>query len=373
LAQAGKTPLTKDRQVVTDWKVDPKTGAMSEVYSTLPAGTSTVMDVLNAKYTAAQKFAEKSQIADQIQKQNTNAADVREKGAAANKSNAEARNQDAQAKALAGGITPQNQNLTGDDFIKTLPAGMQSVVESMKNYNMDSKDLPRGKEKLPYITALTHAFPDWSEANYQERHDYLKEYGSSTKGDGATRNRLNTAVGHLAYLDQANDALSQNNLPALVAIANKLGVAAGRTPKITYDAIASKAAGEIAGAIKGGGAAPTDPEIESARKSFSSDQGAAQRKANIDAQWGLLDTQVGTIHDGFTNKMGRSPEQFGQPVLFGNSQQILDQHLHRGPAQILIGGKPYTPNAAGNLEIGGYEYKPKADGTGADLIGPVKR
>lgn len=184
---------------------------------------------------------------------------------------------------------------------------------------------------------------------------------------------MNTSIGHLNYLSQANDALNQNNLPALVAIANKMGVAAGRTPKITYDAIAEKAAGEIAGAIKGGGAAPTDPEIDSARKSFSSDQGAAQRTANIDAQWGLLDTQVGTIHDGFTNKMGQSPEQLGQPVLFGNSQQILDSHLGKGgPAQVKVGGQSYPVNPDGTFTHGGYNYKPSADGKTANLVGPAK-
>ena len=76
LAQAEKTPLTKDRQVVTDYKVDSKTGAMEPVYSTLPAGTSTVMDVLNAQAVASQKFDEKSKIAAEIQKQQLNAADI---------------------------------------------------------------------------------------------------------------------------------------------------------------------------------------------------------------------------------------------------------------------------------------------------------
>ena len=88
---------------------------------------------------------------------------------------------------------------------------------------MDPKDLPRGKEKLPFMAALTHAYPDWSEPKYEERYNYLKEYGSSTKGDGATRNRLNTAIGHLDALSQASNALSSNNVPLLAKIATEIG------------------------------------------------------------------------------------------------------------------------------------------------------
>ena len=124
----------------------------------------------------------------------------------------------------------------------------------------------------------------------------------------------------------------------------KLGVQVGRTPKITYDAIALKAAGESAGAIKGGAAAATDTEIENTYKSFNGDAGAAQRQANIDAQYGILNTQVGTIRDGFTNKMGVTPEQFGQPVLYGNTQQVLDRHLGGGGPQIPAGTKPVVVN-----------------------------
>ena len=138
---ANSTPLTKDVDIVVDYKVNPKTGDMEEVHQTLRAGHDTVATLLNSTGVQMQKWTEKSQIANQIQKQNLNAADIREKQGAAAKGFGEAANQEAQAKALAGGITPQNQNLTGDEFVKTLPAGMQGIVESMKNYNMDSKDL----------------------------------------------------------------------------------------------------------------------------------------------------------------------------------------------------------------------------------------
>ena len=369
---AKKTPLTKDRQTVVDWKVDPNTGAKTPVYQTFQAGTDTVFTAHEGYMVGQKKSVEADRLSEAIQKQKLNQADIAAKGAEANKSNAEAENQRAQAAMFGAGVNPQNMNLVGDEFVKTLPVSMQGIVDSMHHYHLAPKDLPRGKEKLPIMGALTHAYPDWSEPLYEERYNYLKEYGSSTKGDGATRNRLNTAIGHLDALSQASDALSSNNVPLLAKIATEMGVQVGRTPKITYDAIALKAAGESAGAIKGGGAAATDTEIENTYKSFNGDAGAAQRQANIDAQYGILNTQVGTIRDGFTNKMGVTPQQFGQPVLYGNTQQVLDRHLGGGGNTVSVGGQKYPLNPDGTFTHNGNNYKPSADGKTATLVGPAK-
>jgi hypothetical protein len=276
--------------------------------------------------------------------------------AARDKIKAESNQAVADAKAIAaakseGGegaavVTDANKALTGDAFIQTLPLPMQDLVRSITKYNSDSKDLPRGKEKLPLMEAAFHADPTFSEAKYNERYDYLKEYGSSKSGDGATRHRLNTAVGHLDMLAQANQALLQNDIPTLNKIANTIGVQAGSSAKTMYDAIARKAASEAAGAMKGGSTSPTDPEIETTFKSFDSNQGAQQRMDNIKTQFGLLATQVGTINGAFQTTMGRSPDEFGQPVLYGGNQQIMNKWITGGgqTQQVPPGGTPILRN-----------------------------
>ena len=230
---AKKTPLTKDRKTVVDWKVDPNTGAKTPVYQTFQAGTDTVFTAHEGYMVGQKKSAEADRLSEAIQKQKLNQADIAAKGAEANKSNAEAENQRAQAAMFGAGVNPQNMNLVGDEFVKTLPVSMQGIVDGMHHYHLAPKDLPRGKEKLPIMGALTHAYPDWSEPKYQERYDYLKEYGSSTKGDGATRNRLNTAIGHLDALSQASDACQPTTSRCWRKLPPKWVSKIGRTPKIT--------------------------------------------------------------------------------------------------------------------------------------------
>lgn len=243
----------------------------------------------------------------------------------------------------AAPITDANKSLTGENFVNTLPASMQDIVRRMGQYKLDSKDLPRGKEKLPIMEAVAHAYPEFSEAKYNERYQYLKEYGTSTTGDGATRGRLNTAVGHLDLLNQAGAALAQNNLPAINDLANKLGVATGQNPVPVYDAIAEKTAGEIAGAVKGGAGSATDPALAKAGEHLDHSMSPQQRQGVIQAQAQILRTMVGTMNGKFQSTMGQSPEDFGQPVLYGGNAETLQKLASGGqqqtPQPVYVNGK----------------------------------
>ena len=99
---AKKTPLTKDRQTVVDWKVDPNTGAKTPVYQTFQAGTDTVFTAHEGYMVGQKKSAEADKISEAIQKQKLNQADIAAKGAEANKSNADANLANANAAALGG-------------------------------------------------------------------------------------------------------------------------------------------------------------------------------------------------------------------------------------------------------------------------------
>jgi hypothetical protein len=184
---------------------------------------------------------------------------------------------------------------------------------------------------------------EWTEAKYQERYNYLQEYGGSSKGDGATRSRINTAVGHLDLLNQAGQALAQNDIPKINQIANTIGVQVGQSPQLVYDAIAEKAGGEIAGAVKGGGASATDPALEKATANLSSKMSPQQRQDVLSAQAAILQTMVGTIAGKFNETMGSTPDEFGQPVLYGGNDQRLKSILSGGGGNNV----QQPPNATG--------------------------
>ena len=242
----------------------------------------------------------------------------------------------------AAPITDANKSLTGEDFVKTLPLASQDIVRSMGHYQLDSKDLPRGKEKLPIMESVYHGYPSFSEAKYNERYQYLKEYGTTTTGDGATRGRLNTAVGHLDLLSKAGTALAQTNLPLLNQYANQLGVATGQSPALVYNAIAEKTAGEIAGAVKGGAGSATDPALAKAGEHLDSKMSPQQRQGVMQAQAQILRTMVGTMNGKFQSTMGQSPEDFGQPVLYGGNSETLQRMAGggaSGPTPVYSNGK----------------------------------
>ena len=213
------------------------------------------------------------------------------------------------------------------------------MVRGIGNYQLDSKDLPRGKEKLPIMEAALHAYGNqgWSEAKYQERHDYLKEYGSSTKGDGATRRRITTAAQHLALVNspEVENALASGNIEYLNRIANSIGAATGSDANLVYDAIADKAAGETAGAVKGGAGSATDPGIEKSLQSFKASRSPQQRHDIAKGLFQILQTQAHTIDGAFTTTMGVTPDAYGQPVLPADIKSTIENGVKTG-----TGGAP---------------------------------
>lgn len=135
-AMAQKTPLVKDVDVIDGYKVDPKTGHLEEIHKTLQAGHDTVMDVLNSMYTSQADWARLSPIADQLAKEQTTAADIKAKGAEANKSNAEAENQrasavlnEAYAKQIGGGGGGAVPTAEVAEAVKALPPEVQKTLQ----------------------------------------------------------------------------------------------------------------------------------------------------------------------------------------------------------------------------------------------------
>lgn len=236
-------------------------------------------------------------------------------------------------------------SLSGDAFIQTLPPPMRDTVKKITSYDVAPEALGRSQDRKNYIDAATHYDPAFDEKNYKLRYDYLRNYQSSSTGDGASRSRLNTATSHLDMLAGAAKALANNDIRFFNQVANEFGFQVGTSPRVAYDTIARKAAGEAAGAIKGGAAA-TEPEIESVYKTLDSSNSPAQQHSAIQSNLGLLKTQADTIEGNFKSAMGKSSDDFGRPVLFPQNKAIMQKWTSpqngQGGAQahdVIIGGK----------------------------------
>jgi hypothetical protein len=358
------TVLPHDVKVVSDWNLDPKTGTMNPVYKTLAAGQNTAMDALIAHDAGMDKFNElQKQYKSTLDDAKTKAAIAESQGKTVQEY-ADAEKAKAEAKQALMGASLGNPTLKGQAFLDSLPPMQKNIVGGLLRYQVAPADLGRSKDRAVMIGAAIQADPnagkpnEWSEAQYKERFGYLQDYGSSSKGDGATRSRLNTAVGHLALLKQAGDALAQNDIPKINQIANTLGVAVGQSPALVYDAIAEKAGGEIAGAVKGGGASATDPALEKAQEHLQHDMSPGQRQDVLSAQGSILKTMQGTIAGKFQQIMGSTPDEFGQPVLYGGNDQLLNSIISGGGQG---GGQP-QPGIPHNVIMNGQVIGTTTDG-----------
>lgn len=273
-------------------------------------------NMLSAKY--AQSVAVKKDQAE-INEDNAKAFEDRAQGVAANMGFGE------------GGPANLNWNLTGQDFENQLPGQLKAIVDPVLKYQVNMNALGRGQQKAKYLSFVAQSDPNkgtpgqWSEQNYNERNKFITDYGDAKGAAGAQRIRLNTAIGHFDQLGTAAQALAQNDVQALNKIANMYDVQTGATPAITYQLIANKAAGEMAGAVKGGSGSATDQEIDKALQAYNPKLSPAQQVAVVKNSLQLLNTVRDSLGAAFQSTMGVTADQYGQPVISPASQALLNK------------------------------------------------
>ena len=415
LAQAAKTPLTKDRQVVTDWKVDPKTGAMSEVYSTLPAGTSTVMDILNAKAVAAQRFAEKSQIAAEIQKQVTGAVENKQKQAETQKALAESREKDAAAalerQQINGGgapaVGPDGKPLPAPkeltDAIAALPASGQQALQGMNPQQqaywirashgyIDPKDfstsirkggLGMTRERADQI--LTALNPNYSDDLFSTIQKTRQAYSGNGKEGQAIRS-FNQFLVHAQELKHVSDSLQRTGSPVINAPLNEVRNKYFGQPGVPELMTAVEAARHEWESFVNNGYVPDKEQNQRAEILMSDNSSPAQIMGVMGVMGhqaiGRMDQlnegyKTGVNGEDYPNLITPSGRAAANELGLGSliSQYQTGGHFGAGPAQktVMVGGASYPINPDGTITVKGYNYAPNPDGTGATLIGPVKK
>lgn len=88
--------------------------------------------------------------------------------------------------------------LSGDDYLKTLPVGLQSQVKAFGEGRLLLTNLPRGKEKTAIVQALTQAYPDFDETKVKSYEAARKDFTSGKVATGI--NSYNTAIAHLGTM-----------------------------------------------------------------------------------------------------------------------------------------------------------------------------
>lgn len=188
-------------------------------------------------------------------------------------------------------LPANQQNLTGDAYVATLPQSLRPSVEAVLEGRLSPN---RGTWTAQYrqavMQAVTQADPDWSEQRAAVRKAF------TTGKEGTTIGNLNTAPVHLAQLDAAADALKNGQIQPGNQLYNYLSTTFGAAAPTNFDGVRNAAAGEIASALKG---TATDIEIESIKKTINKAQSPEQLQGIIKEYMGVLATKLNTYDERF--------------------------------------------------------------------------
>src|SRR6202050_3224132 len=160
------------------------------------------------------------------------------------------------------------------------------------------------QEGLAFIRQYIN--PNYQEGDYAAAASLSKELASTRQGTaGGTLYNAGTASQHLELLDEAAQALQNNDPQALNHLANTFGVAIGKSPAVTFKALAEQVNGEVGKVVAGG--TPHEAELAELRSNLNSDQSPEQTKNVIRAYVKLMAGRISEIND-------RSQQYFNRDV-----------------------------------------------------------
>lgn len=113
----------------------------------------------------------------------------------------------------AGNVGADNETLTGDDFLKTLPKGEADIVKKIAEYDIDPKSLStKGGHREDLLKKVSQYDGDYSEPLYSSRKAAIKEFGAGGPSSPAGQITAgNTAILHAGEMSDALEKLKKDN------------------------------------------------------------------------------------------------------------------------------------------------------------------
>jgi hypothetical protein len=258
----------------------------------------------------------------------------------------------AQAKAQGRGIQVP-KNFTANPKANEMEAGALQSDLSAKGVDVpsnfsalyaiahnaaDLSTLPttprKGVSVMPRDQALsfirTYINPQYQEGDYSAAKKLSGELASTRTGTaGGTLLSAGTAANHLNLLEAAGQALNNNDVQGINKLANTFGIAVGKSPAVTFQAIAEQVNSEVAKVVAGG--QPNEAELKQNRDNLNNSQSPEQIRNVIRSYVGLMNGRIGEIDD-------RSMQYFGRHVkgISPAAVQVFNQHGFAAPGQVVV-------------------------------------
>jgi hypothetical protein len=181
---------------------------------------------------------------------------------------------------------------------------------------------------LSYIRTFIN--PSYQEGDFSASKKLSGELASTRTGTaGGTLLSAGTAANHLNMLEQAGEALNNGDIQSINRLANTLGVAVGKSPAVTFQAIAEQVNSEVAKVVAGG--QPNEAELKQNRDNLNNSQSPEQIRNVIRSYVGLMNGRIGEIDD-------RSMQYFGRHVkgVSPTAVQVFNRYGFAAPGQVVV-------------------------------------
>lgn len=192
--------------------------------------------------------------------------------------------------------------------------------EALLSDLMSSRGVEGSKMRQKLLQEAQSIEPGFSENTNKIRYDFLKKWNAPDSQVGKNRISINTAIGHLADLAVAADALDPTTLQDMNSVKNVLNKKFG-DPEVTNFRIALNAVGsELAAVFKGGSSAPTETEIEEWTNSLADSFSQSQFDGAFDTAAHLLSSRISSLRYSYNLTMG---QEYDQNVIDPEKYQAL--------------------------------------------------
>jgi hypothetical protein len=184
--------------------------------------------------------------------------------------------------------------------------------------------------------------PQYMEGDFKAHANLQRELESTRQGTaGGSLLAAGTAANHLSLLEEQADKLANMDEPAINSVANALGIAVGKSPAVTFRAIANQVNSEVAKVVAGG--QPHEAELQQFEQNLNNAQSPEQVKNVIKSYIGLINGRIGEIDDRSMQYMGRHVKGISP-----TTTEVFNKHGFTVPGQ--------PKGATGTFQSNGKTY-----------------
>ncbi len=194
----------------------------------------------------------------------------------------------------AGTASAAQPQLTGEDFMATLPPGTAAQVRAIANGSAKMPPLGARGASAPLRDAVFRFDPSYTDQRAEVRKAF------TTGIDGRNIRNLNTATVHLDQMAEAAKAMQNGTWQPGNELYNYIATKLGGAAPTNYTAVMNAFAGEAANALKG---SATDPEIAHVMSTLGQNQSPQQAAGVVNQNLHILATKLKTYQDSYQQQI----------------------------------------------------------------------